>query len=172
MGTIEPFFIEDTKPVSFGKSFVHSEQFKILFHKGMTLVEETASYLDGEGRSVSRGLERHTALTYASESMRLTTRLMQIASWLLIQRAVSEGEITPDQALEEKNRVSLTVSEYHKPSDYDALPDALKDLIEQSRGLHTRILHLNQLTDEEHQPVTVESPVAIQQFLLQSAFQG
>ena len=41
--------------------------------------------------------------------MRLTTRLMQIASWLLVQRAVAEGEITADQAQAEKNRVRLGV---------------------------------------------------------------
>ena len=39
--------------------------------------------------------------------MRLTTRLMQIASWLLLQRAVAEGEITADQAQAEKNRIRL-----------------------------------------------------------------
>ena len=47
--------------------------------------------------------------------MRLTTRLMQIASWLLVQRAVAEGEITPDQALREKNRVRLTAQDSARP---------------------------------------------------------
>ena len=34
--------------------------------------------------------------------MRLTTRLMQLASWLLLQRAVNEGEITAENARTEK----------------------------------------------------------------------
>ena len=63
-----------------------SAAFKTLFREGMSLVEDTAAYLDGPGREESRNLPRATALAYATESMRLTTRLMQVASWLLIWR--------------------------------------------------------------------------------------
>ena len=101
-------FRDPRRPVDFGKTFVGSDGFKALFREGMLLVEDTAAYLDGPGRDESKALSRHAALTYASESMRLTTRLMQIASWLLVQRAVAEGEITPGEALREKHRVRLT----------------------------------------------------------------
>src|SRR6202034_3420247 len=70
-------------------------------------VEETASYLDGSGRQESKKLERGAAMVYASESMRLTTRLMQLASWLLLHRAVKEGEMTLAQASKEKGKVRL-----------------------------------------------------------------
>src|SRR4051794_33655096 len=99
------------RTVDFGKTFVGSDGFKALSREGMLLVEDTAAYLDGPGRDESKALSRHAALTYASESMRLTTRLMQIASWLLVQRAVAEGEITPGEALREKHRVRLTTQE-------------------------------------------------------------
>ena len=68
----------------------------------MTLVEEAAAYLDGPGRTEAKALPRMEALAYASESMRLTTRLMQLASWLLLQRAVNEGEMSQTQAATEK----------------------------------------------------------------------
>lgn len=71
--------------------FARSELFDRTFQEGMELVEETAAYLDGDGRRESKLLSRSTALLYAGESMKLTTRLMQIASWLLVQRAVREG---------------------------------------------------------------------------------
>ena len=71
-------------------AFPASETFQILFKDGMALVEETAAYLDGPGRQESKVLERSRALVYASESMRLTTRLMNIASWLLLVRAMKE----------------------------------------------------------------------------------
>ena len=45
----------------------------------------------GAGREQAKALERNDSLAYAAESMRLTTRLMQIASWLLLRRAVAEG---------------------------------------------------------------------------------
>ena len=70
--------------VNFFTKFTSSEQFEKVFREGMSLVEETANYLDGPGRLDARVLERHGAIAYATESMRLTTRLMQLASWLLL----------------------------------------------------------------------------------------
>ena len=61
--------------VAFGTRLASSQAFKDLFREGMSLVEETAAYLDGPGRNDSRSLDRGPALAYATESMRLTTRL-------------------------------------------------------------------------------------------------
>ena len=95
--------------------FIHrlaSRAFKDLFREGMTLVEEAASYLDGPGRAELRALPRPAALAYSTESMRLTTRLMQVASWLLLQRAVNEGELSSSQAQAERIRVKLSREEH------------------------------------------------------------
>jgi regulator of CtrA degradation len=165
-------FREEGDPVDFGRNFVHSEAFRQLFGEGMGLVEQTAAYLDGDGREESRLLSRNASLTYASESMRLTTRLMQIASWLLVQRAVAEGEISPDQAMQEKTRVRLSKTESHGPG-YEAsqLPPRLVHLIAESRRLHARIIHLDALVaSDEPAPLRRTSPVADQQSLLRSAF--
>ena len=70
------------------------------FDEGMALVEETARYLDGKGREEARALPRKAAMLYAGESMRVTTRLMQAASWLLVQRAVRDGDMERDDAAE------------------------------------------------------------------------
>ena len=93
--------------ISFGEKYTESEQFSGVFKEGMELVEATAAYLDGDGRQDAKGLESSVSLAYATESMRLTTRLMQLASWLLIRRAVNEGEMTPQQAFEEQNKVKF-----------------------------------------------------------------
>ena len=136
----------DVDPVRFGQSFVHSEAFQALFQEGMELVEETAAYLDGAGPEESAACRGPATLAYASESMRLTTRLMQIASWLLVQRAVAEGEITADQAQAEKNRVRLASHERHDDiANIEALPARLRELIGLAARLHARILHLEQL---------------------------
>src|SRR4029434_5564636 len=100
-----------TEAVSFGERLAASQHFSDLFREGMTLVEETASYLDGPGRQESKKLERGASLAYATESMRLTTRLMQLASWLLLHRAVKEGEMSLAQANKEKAKVKLARSE-------------------------------------------------------------
>ena len=69
-------------------SFTDGKVFEKVFVDGMALVEETASYLDGPGRKLSSSLPREASLTYAAWSMELTTRLMQAASWLVMQKAV------------------------------------------------------------------------------------
>src|SRR5919205_3742186 len=98
---------DDGGLVDFLARFTGSEQFEKVFREGMGLVEETADYLDGRGRNDARGLDRHGAIAYATESMRLTTRLMQLASWLLLQRAVGQGELTDEAAAAEKRRINL-----------------------------------------------------------------
>src|SRR6202795_2925275 len=90
--------------VSFSERLANSQVFGTLFRDGMALVEETASYLDGSGRTESKKLERSAALVYATESMRLTTRLMQLASWLLLHRAVKEGGMAIARASKEKRK--------------------------------------------------------------------
>ena len=137
----------------------------------MALVEETAAYLDGPGREDARPLARRAALAYAGESMRLTTRLMQIASWLLVQRALAEGEITPAQAVSERNRVRLTRPEAISPAqDVDVLPERLRGLIGLSLRLHARILHLDRLIADAPPVAPSRSPVLVQQWLIRSAF--
>lgn len=160
-------------PVPFAKSFVASEAFKHLFREGMTLVESTAAYLDGPGREASKGLARDVSLTYASESMRLTTRLMQAASWLLLQRAVSEGELTTEQARTEKRRVRLTDSGTPSAQEHlERLPDTLRELIGHSLRLQARILHLEKQMDDAEgaiAPVAV-NPLQMQMDRLSQAF--
>ena len=81
------------------KDFTRSELFARTFAVGMDLVEEAAAYLDGGGRHDSKLLSRNTALAYAGQSMRLTTQLMQVVSWLLVQRSVRDGEIDPNGSM-------------------------------------------------------------------------
>lgn len=155
---------------SFAMGFISSDAFKSLFKEGMLLVEDAASYLDGKGRSESKTLGRSAALGYAAESMRLTTRLMQVASWLLLQRAVVEGELTSTQALKEKHKVNLrTETQPTSAETIEELPAGLRDLMARSMRLQARILHLDQLLTGG-QPPADASPVAAQVELLRSAF--
>jgi regulator of CtrA degradation len=134
----------DREPVDFLARFTASEQFEKVFREGMGLVEETANYLDGPGRKDARLLDRNGAIAYATESMRLTTRLMQLASWLLLQRAISAGELSPDDARKEKHRISLTdIGAGHPLTGSEQLPENLTQLVERSLHLHQRILKLD-----------------------------
>ena len=117
---------DEAAPIYFGEKLASSQAFAGLFRDGMALVEETAAYLDGPGRQESKKLERSAALAYATESMRLTTRLMQLASWLLLHRAVKEGEMTLAQANKEKTKVKLAAGEPGDPDTIKLLPERLR----------------------------------------------
>ena len=133
----------EAAPVSFGARLAGSQGFSLIFREGMALVEETAAYLDGPGRKESKALERSAALAYATESMRLTTRLMQLASWLLLHRAVNEGEMSLAQAGQEKSKVKLQVSEAGDEETLRLLPESLRALIERSVRLQNRVHRLD-----------------------------
>jgi regulator of CtrA degradation len=126
------------------KEFAGSEMFSRLFKEGMALVEETASYLDGPGRIESKVLPRKVALAYAGESMRLTTRLMQVASWLLVQRAIKEGEMAPQEASGEKYRLSAhEICQGRSMGAAELLPERLLELLEISEKIYDRVDRLD-----------------------------
>ena len=129
--------------VQFSERLTNSAAFGTLFREGMDLVEETAAYLDGEGRTEAKALERSVSLTYATESMRLTTRLMQLASWLLLHRAVKEGEMTLTQANREKTKVKLSAADPGPTEMIEKLPQQLRDLIDRSMALQGKVRRLD-----------------------------
>jgi len=161
-------------PVDFGVRFAGSKLFTQIFQDGMSLVEETAAYLDGQGRADAKELNRHAAIAYATESMRLTTRLMQLASWLLLQRAVGEGEMTPEEALKEKHRANLgDVSHTITDKARSVLPEPLMELINRSIRLYDRIIKLDEmLHDPAAKQDQVQNPLSDQMNRLHAAFQG
>src|SRR5437764_15403895 len=130
-------------PVLFSEKLASSQAFAGLFKEGMALVEETASYLDGAGRQEAKKLERAAALAYATESMRLTTRLMQLASWLLLHRAVKEGEMSLAQANKEKAKVKLAADNGADEQTLKLLPERLRQLIERSNALLSAVRRLD-----------------------------
>ena len=130
----------------------------MVFREGMALVEATAAYLDGDGRKDARTLKSSASLAYATVSMRLTTRLMQLASWLLIRRAVNDGEMTPREAFEEQNKVKFQPSSNPVRDDaYEALPERLKELNEASMSLHRRVLAIDKLLRAELEGAPAEA---------------
>jgi regulator of CtrA degradation len=132
--------LDDMQP-----DFTSGRVFDKVFAEGMALVERTASYLDGPGREMSRKLPREAGLTYAAWSMELTARLMQAASWLVMQRAVRDGDMSREDALSPKYRLrreapALEASEQRGLG----LPDAFLDLVENSEALYNRICRLDE----------------------------
>ena len=126
------------------------------------------------GRAASKVLPRMASVLYAAESMRLTTRLMQMASWLLLQRAVNNGEMSRDQVLSEKNKVRLDSFNVDKTAPgWNDLPEAFRDLIERSLRLQNRIALLDREIYRPSEAAKVpdnENSVQAQLNLLRTAF--
>jgi len=163
--------------VSLAERRVFSSSFKPLYSEGMALVERAAEYLDGEGRAEARKLSRLAATLYAAESMRLTTRLMQIASWLLLQRAANAGEMTRDQVASEKTKVRLdTASAQEDTAGWSEMPAAFRDIVAHSLRLQSLVRRM----DEEIYGGAARfdnvrddaNPVTAQINLLRTAFGG
>jgi regulator of CtrA degradation len=171
--------------ISFGERFAASDQFDAIFREGMALVERAAAYLDGPGRKEAKALGGPVAMLYASESMRLTTRLLELASWLMIRRSFKDGEITAEQLARKRERVRLTEpGRISHVKGFDTLPEGLQDLIKASFALNDRIVRLDlamQVRVDQDQSDAVDrapladplqAPVQAQLTRLERAFAG
>jgi regulator of CtrA degradation len=155
-----------------------SALFERTFQDGMSLVEDTAAYLDGAGRQEARLLVRSNALAYANASMRLTTQLMQVASWLLVQRAVREGDMAASEACEARYRLGgasgepLIADVGDETEETPVLPVGLLSLLERTRKLHERVAHLDRRMYCEALEAAAANPVMDQMDRLRAAFAG
>jgi regulator of CtrA degradation len=161
--------------VALGDRLLGAEAFDTIFRQGMALVERTAAYLDGEGRKEAKALKPPLSMIYATESMRLTTRLLELASWLLIRRGLRTGEMSAAEADRKRQRIKLRP--LGRPShvkQFDELPNELRSLIEASFELNDRVMRIDSAIEGSRaapeSAVAGANPVAAQLAQLHSAF--
>lgn len=143
-----------------------AELFERTFREGMDLISEVSAYLDGIGRLDSRRMTREAASDYASESMRLTTRLMRLSSWLLVQRSVREGETPPETAADPRYRLGDAATPRLSPR----IPEALASFSRRADRLYERVNRMDRQMYVEVEEAA--NPVASQLERLRSAFAG
>jgi regulator of CtrA degradation len=162
--------------VSFGERFQASEQFDIVFREGMALVERVAAYLEGPGRAEAKQLPAPANVLYAAESMRLTTRLLDLASWLLVRRAVKHGDMSEAEANSKRQAGSIEAPPARTTHvlGFGSLPETLRALIAESYSLHDRIVRLDRALavklDDGSAVVPSDNPVGQQMDRLRVAF--
>jgi regulator of CtrA degradation len=97
---------------------------------------------------------------------------MQLASWLLLHRAVKEGEMTLAQASKEKSKVRLAACDPGDAKSVALLPTRLRELIARSTKLQAEVRRLDTTM---HAPppvkIAVGNPVERQLGLLKAAFE-
>ncbi|UIJ70862.1 DUF1465 family protein [Aurantimonas sp. HBX-1] len=167
---------KEDRTIRLAEHLAFSRSFQPLFNEGMALVDETAVYLDGVGRVEAKAMSKAAATLYAAESMRLTTRLMQVASWLLLQRAANQGDMSRAQVEAEKVKVRLEgLGSARQSPQYAELPETFRHIVERAMKLERRIAMLDReiygdASRREDWPTT--NPVGEQINLLKTAFNG
>ncbi|ATY31609.1 DUF1465 family protein [Sphingomonas psychrotolerans] len=134
-------------------SAIHRRLVDSLYVEAMLLADEARAYFDVVGRAERESLEALSRVTFSCESLKVTTRLMHIIAWLLTQRAVEAGELTPGDALAPSRR--LGDAPETDSATLDAMPTQARAIIATSIELHRRVARLDASLDE---PVRDESP--------------
>lgn len=123
------------------------------YDEAMAMVHAVAAYLDGDGKTARDALEEALRPVFTSESLRLTTRLMQAVAWLMVHRAVAAGELTREEALSPARRLSGRDICLAPPlPGCERLPPQLQVYLDQSRQLYERIARLEERLMMPEQP--------------------
>lgn len=126
------------------KEFANSEVFFKIFDETIALVQKASDYLEGVGRFDQARLSPKDSTLFASYSVKLTNRLMQISSWLLGHRAYSKGEILEPKKID----LHMYAEEISASESLDKLTNSLPTrmiiLITQTNMLFERIIRMDQ----------------------------
>ena len=108
-----------------------------LYVESMLLADEARGYFDEPGRTDRDGLSPLDRVTFACESLKVTTRLMHVIAWLLQRRAEAAGEIEPISPTSDNARLGRAAGT--APAVRAAMPQQARTLIEASIDLYDRI---------------------------------
>lgn len=113
-----------------------------LYLEAMTLADEARSYFDREGAADRGRLDPVARVAFSCESLKVTTRLMHVVSWLLVQKAVQAGELDEAQAGTPERRLGRA-TDSDDPLRLAFLPPRSREIIDCSRDLYDRIARLD-----------------------------
>ena len=113
-----------------------------LYTEAMLLADEARSYFDDAGREERDGLDPLVRVSFACESLKVTTRIMHIVAWLLTQRAIESGEIAFRDGRRPERR--LGHAQDSDPAVVERLPQAARRLVIASSDLYLRVKRLDE----------------------------
>ncbi|CAM3144913.1 DUF1465 domain-containing protein [Sphingomonas antarctica] len=116
-----------------------------LYTEAMLLGDEARGYFGEPCHTARDALLALDRMHFSIEALKITTRLMHILSWLLTQRAVDAGEISPQMALAQTHRLAPAIDS--DPAIVAALPDEARALAEGSIELYRRVQRLDDSLD-------------------------
>jgi regulator of CtrA degradation len=120
-----------------------------LLHKTLdetlALLVRARDYMTYAAPSAQPGLQPAERLQISCEAMRVTARLSHVMAWLLAQKAVQAGEISPMAAAAAYRLNEDDISLLEGAEVSAAIPEGLCDLLEKSRALYVRVTRLDAL---------------------------
>jgi regulator of CtrA degradation len=128
--------MDDSTPVQ-PEVRITSRLIDSLYTEAMLLADEARSYFDDAGREDRIQLEPFVRVSFACESLKVTTRIMHIVAWLLTQRAVETGEIATREGRRPERRLGHAAES--DPEIVAKMPQEAKRLIQTSSELYARI---------------------------------
>ena len=111
------------------------------YTEAMLLADEARAYFDDCGRDERQDLDPFLRVSFACESLKVTTRIMHIVAWLLTQRAIESGEIPFPEGRRPERR--LGHAQDSDPELVAKLPEAAQRLVNASIDLYARVKRLD-----------------------------
>lgn len=124
-------------PMNHARARITPRLIDSLYTEAMLLADEARSYFDRNGREDRLGLDPLLRIGFSVESLKVTTRLMQIIAWLLTQRAIEAGELSRSQADADERRLGDAPAS--DPDAIQRLPESAVQIVRASQDLFARV---------------------------------
>ncbi|MGL4542734.1 MAG: DUF1465 family protein [Polymorphobacter sp.] len=105
-----------------------------LYAEALKLADAARGYFDGPGIAERGALATAARTATALESLRITTRLIAIVSWGLLQQAIRNGEVARDAATRADRRLAAPDAD----TGLELLPARARSIAVASRDLFAR----------------------------------
>ena len=136
-----------------------------LYTEAMVLADEARSYFESGRFHEESDAANMLAVSFSCESLKVTTRLMHCIAWLLNQKALHSGELSPEEAWNH-DRV-LGKAPTTDQQMVDQFPEEARQIVMASEELFER---LQRLATRMAQDIADESAVQDMFRRLQGAF--
>lgn len=114
------------------------------YEEAFDLLVETRDYIEWEWPLMAAKQGHAARLAANGEAMRLTTRLIQVMAWLMVQKAIHAGELTREEADNDTYRMSGEAECLDwKSARALPLPVEFRSLMDRSYDLYCRIRRLD-----------------------------
>lgn len=115
-----------------------------LYQEAKDLLDAMRQYITDDQKDFLADKDPLFSLKINCENTRVTTRLLHVVAWMLLQKSILEGESVDIKATEDMYIFPIDDSYLNNDTSKDeAIPQRLRELLDQSYTLYTKVLCLN-----------------------------